>query len=76
MLEKIYGSVTVKTDRISSKMTVPMKSNPKSQLNSFMLVIKQALRANGDKQLIDNFCKELQEISFEAEAKIEGKDNE
>ncbi len=68
MLEKIYGTVTVKTDRISSKMAVPMKGNAKGQLKSFLIVIEQALRANGDKQLIDDFCKSLQEIQFEAKS--------
>jgi len=62
MLEKIYGTVTVKTDRISSKMNVPMKANAKGQLQSFLIVIEQALKAHGDKQLIDEFCKSLQEI--------------
>ena len=53
MLEKIYGTVTVKTDRISSKMTIPMKGNVKGQLKSLLIVVKQVLEANGDKQLID-----------------------
>ena len=66
MLEKIYGTVTVKTDRISSKMTIPMKGNVKGQLKSLLIVVKQVLEANGDKQLIDDFCKQLQEIEFVA----------
>ena len=64
MLVAIYGAVTVRTDRISSKTNVPMKSNQKGQLKSFLFVIEQALRANGDKQLIDDFCKILQSIEF------------
>lgn len=66
MLEKIYGSITVKTDRISSKMNAPMKGNAKLQLKSFLVVIEQALRANGDKQLIADFIKELQGIENES----------
>jgi hypothetical protein len=67
MLERIYGTVTVQTDRLSSKMNVPMKSNPTSQLKSFLIVIEQALKANGDKQLIDDFCKTIQKIDLKNE---------
>lgn len=61
MLEKIYGQITVKTDRITSKMNIPMKGGLIGQLNSFLIVIEQALKANNDDNLINEFCQALQQ---------------
>ena len=66
MLHSIHGTIIVKTNNLSLKLSVPAKGDlAESKLKSFLVVIANALRELGNKQLIEGYIEALQQIASE-----------
>ena len=59
MLEKVYGKITIRTEKMYLTTTIPCKLEGIYQLKSLLEVAERALRIHGDSGLINEFCNRL-----------------
>ena len=59
MLAKVYGKITLRTEKSSIAITIPSKSEVNYQLKALLDTTENALRIHGDSGLINEFCNRL-----------------
>lgn len=59
MLKSISGSLTLKTEKFSSKITIPAKSPLDGQLRDLLFFIENSLKQHGDSEVIKQFTNKL-----------------
>lgn len=67
MLKSVSGSLTVKTDNFSSKLTIPAKSMLSGQLTDLLCFVENVLRQHGDNEITKRFANNLLKNSGVAE---------
>lgn len=77
MIKSVSGTLTLKTDKFSSKITIPAKSSLDVQVRNLLYFVEEILKQNGDSDVTKEFAKRLlrleEDTLFSARDKINRK---